>query len=324
MEYHRQLVFCDQYLVSTDIPQDGLLMLFMKSTTCGYGDLEPTTTGGQLFTILFAIYGVIILGVFIAIFGNFISETQLKTTRRLRKENETQIIDTLFHTERYHDAVPAAEESGLWSDHVSLLEDVWRVVRRQFPLIAIVAVLAIILGIREQWSFVNTLYFAIMAATTTGFGEYTPRTEVDKLYSIFFLPLAVAVFGEVLGRIATVFLQRKRRLSEVKFLHSALTLCDIRNMDTNDDGAVDREEFVLFMLQALQKVDHDTVQKLRDIFDSLDRNGNGLLQSDDLMEIRRSNYLPALERVQEQHAGLFELSEQPRSLARHRRHFTCG
>jgi Ion channel len=170
------------------------LLFFRHSTTCGYGDLEPTTTAGQLFTVCFAIYGVIILGVFIGIFGNFISETQSRATRKLRKKKETQILDTLFghSTERFpihtterfdYDATspaaamatvpattaqPMLEETGLWNDHVSLLDDVWRVVQGQFPVIALVGLLAMILGLREGWSFMNMLYFSIMAATTTG------------------------------------------------------------------------------------------------------------------------------------------------------------
>jgi voltage-gated potassium channel len=321
---------------------------------------------------------VIILGVFIGIFGNFISETQSRAARKLRKRKETAILDTLFgggppaqrQTERFdptaasinvteserfgfdeytYDArspaaaaiattttttatqpAPDLQDTGLWSDHVSLLDDVWRVVWGQSPVIALVGVLALILGLREGWSFMNTLYFSIMAATTTGFGDYTPRTQADKLYSIFFLPLAVAVFSEVLGRIATVYIRRKQRHLEAKHLHRTMTLCDLRNMDTNTDGAVDREEFILFMLQALQKVDRSTVQKLRDIFDALDRNGNGILEYDDLIEIRQSNYLPALEQVEEAVArqnGLLDHTaggngsddRQPRPAAGHRR-----
>lgn len=99
-------------------------------------------------------------------------------------------------------------------------------------------------------------------------------------------------------------------------------------MDANDDGAVDREEFILFMLQALQKVDRSTVNELRDIFDSLDSNGNGLLEFDDLIEYRQDNYLPALEHVRDAalNSGFSEHLTLPPALAgkkvNHRRHNT--
>lgn len=211
------------------------------------------------------------------------------------------------------------QESGFWRDHVSLADDVWRVVRAEAPLIGLVAFMSLLLGIREDWGFTSTMYFCIMAATTTGYGDYTPTNQLDKLYCVILLPLAVAVFGEVLGRIATVYIQRKQRVAQSKFLHRSLTLCDIRNMDTNEDGKVDREDFITFMLVALQKVDRSTIDQLKSIFDSLDTNGNGLLEEDDLVELAEENYLPTLQRIREEmstraevdEALLRDLSEEP-------------
>jgi Ca2+-binding EF-hand superfamily protein len=98
------------------------------------------------------------------------------------------------------------------------------------------------------------------------------------------------VFGEVLGRIAGVYIGRKTRKAEHKFLHRSITLCDLRRMDANDDGMVDMEEFITFMLVALQKVDKESIDDLRAIFRSLDTNGNGMLEKDDLVEIvQKSN-----------------------------------
>jgi hypothetical protein len=292
------------------------------STTCGYGDHEPTTTPGQLFTIFFAIYGVIILGVFIAIFGSFISEYQTKAMKRFQQKKQRQMISTLFkkpeeeNEEDEEDEHPTKsskkkkkkkddnllEESGFWRDHVSLADDVWRVLKAESPLIGLIAVMGLFLGIREGWGITSTLYFCIMAATTTGYGDYTPTNQLDKLYSVLFLPLAVAVFGEVLGRIATVYIQRKQRVAQFKFLHRSLTLCDIRNMDTNEDGKVDREDFVLFMLMALQKVDKSTIEELQGVFDSLDSNGDGLLKEEDLVELAEENYLPTLQRIRKEYS----------------------
>jgi potassium channel subfamily K len=160
--------------------------------------LEPTTEAGKLFTILFAIYGVIILGVFIGVFGNFISHAQTQAMKKFRKNHQARMLDTLFgppprpSSKCGGDAIViSVEETGFWRDHISLADDIWGVVQSEFASILTVAGLAIVLGYREGWGLTSTLYFSIMAATTTGYGDYTPATQIDKLYSILFLPLAV-------------------------------------------------------------------------------------------------------------------------------------
>jgi hypothetical protein len=223
------------------------------------------------------------------------------------------------------------ERTGLWADQITLMDDVLEVCYAELPEILLVVVLAYILGVREGWSFTSTCYFAIMSASTTGYGEYTPKTQADKLYCIFFLPLSVAVFGEVLGRIASVFIRRRVRRAERKFLHRSITLCDLRKMDTNQDGQVDMVEFMtcklgtlfvllpgkmsvpcvfvffscspvvyhIVMLVALQYVEQETLDDLKAIFNVLDVNGNGLLEKEDLLELNKKaklkDILPVIE-----------------------------
>jgi hypothetical protein len=153
------------------------------------------------------------------------------------------------------------------------------------PEILLVMLLALILGLREGWSMTSTFYFCIMSASTTGYGDYVPKTNADKIYCIFFLPLSVAVFGEVLGRIATLYITQRNRELEYSHLHRTVTLCDLKNMDANGDGMVDREEFIIFLLVALQKVDQELIDELKAIFAALDRNGNGKLEKDDLVAL---------------------------------------
>jgi hypothetical protein len=255
-------------------------------TTCGYGNLTPTTPAGQVFTIFFAIYGVIILGVFIGVVGYSISEAQSKTLKKLKKGRREEILESLFtEDERQRKECDELIREGLLYDHASLMGDIKRVVMTELPAILIVAVAALVLGYRERWTVISTLYFCVMSATTTGFGDYSPTTQIDKVYCILFLPLAVAVFGEVLGRIAGVYIQRKVRRAETKFLHRSVTRCDLNRMDANQDGMVDMEEFLTFMLVALQKVDRESIDDLKTIFRSLDTNGNGMLDKDDLVEL---------------------------------------
>jgi potassium channel subfamily K len=265
---------------------DSLYFAVSTFTTCGYGNLTPTTPAGQVFTIFFAIYGVIILGVFIGVVGHSISEAQTRALKKLKKGRQEEILETLF-TEDERDRKECDEliREGLLYDHASLMDDIKRVLVAELPAILLVAVAALVLGYREHWPVISTLYFCVMSATTTGFGDYTPTSQIDKVYCIFFLPLAVAVFGEVLGRIAGVYIQRKVHRAEVKFLHRSVTRCDLGRMDANKDGMVDMEEFLCFMLVALQKVDRESINDLKTIFRSLDKNGNGMLDKDDLVDL---------------------------------------
>lgn len=280
---------------------DSVYFAVATFTTCGYGDLQPTTTAGQLFTIVFAIYGVIILGVFLGVIGHAISEAQGKALRQIKRGREGHMLQALF---RARDAgaagPPPFTPRTFLSDHVSLMDDVKIVLADEAPEILVVALGALILGLREGWSLTAILYFTIMSASTTGYGDYAPKTQIDKLYCVFFLPLAVAVFGEVLARIAGVYIGRKQREAEAEFLRRTMTLCDLRAIDTNDDGQVEMTEFVFFMLVSLQKVDREYLDELQRIFQSMDTNGNGVLEKSDLVAMAMKRIpAPILTPVQE-------------------------
>eukprot|EP00977_Amphora_coffeiformis_P026663 scaffold28921_cov191-Amphora_coffeaeformis.AAC.4 len=312
---------------------DSLYFAVSTFTTCGYGDLEPTTTAGQVFTIFFAIYGVIILGVFIGIVGSFISEHQFNVTLNNQEEYGDQVLETLFAGIEDSSATTTstANTSGstnngkspgpppkhrytykearedFLGDQITLADDIWFVLRSEAKPILLVAIGALILGIREHWTVTSILYFCVMAASTTGYGDYTPHTQADKVYCIFFYPLAVCVFGEVLARIAGVYMLRKQRHAEHKFLHRALTLCDLRKMDADQDGSVTKEEFISYMLVALQKVEQEFIDDLREIFDNLDTTGNGILEKRDLVKLTKKNYRP-LQKIREE---LSQMEEWP-------------
>jgi hypothetical protein len=161
----------------------------------------------------------------------------------------------------------------------------------ELPQILLVALFAAILGYREGWSITSTIYFTIMSASTTGFGDYSATTQMDKIYCIFFFPISVAVFGEVLGKIAGVYIQLKYRKKEQVFLKRAITLCDLNRMDADDDGEVHLIDFLSFMLVALQKVDQESIDELKELFKNLDSNGNGVLDKDDVIAMTESSPL---------------------------------
>ena len=67
-----------------------------------------------------------------------------------------------------------------------------------------------------------------------------PSLPGTELFACFFFPLLVAVLGEVLARIASVYMERKERETEIEFLSRTLTLSDIDRMDVDRNGYVDK------------------------------------------------------------------------------------
>jgi hypothetical protein len=106
-----------------------------------------------------------------------------------------------------------------------------------------------------------------------------------RLACCFFLPLAVAVFGEVLARIASAYMSRANEKSKQRLLCRSLTLCDLKTMDVNHDDRVDRAEFLTYMLVSLQKVTKEEMDELSTLFRRLDKNsGDGFLTKQDLVK----------------------------------------
>lgn len=71
-------------------------------------------------------------------------------------------------------------------------------------------------------------------------GDYYPTRPVTQLLATIYLPLLVAVLGELLARIASAYMEQHERQTEQAFLSRSLTLTDIEKMDTNRDGQVDK------------------------------------------------------------------------------------
>ena len=44
----------------------------------------------------------------------------------------------------------------------------------------------------EDWSYLDSLYFTIITATTVGYGDFTPKTIEGKVFTIIFAFLVIS------------------------------------------------------------------------------------------------------------------------------------
>ena len=45
----------------------------------------------------------------------------------------------------------------------------------------------------EDWSWVDAVYFSVVAVTTVGFGDLTPTTDVSKLFTVVYVLTGISI-----------------------------------------------------------------------------------------------------------------------------------
>ena len=109
-----------------------------------------------------------------------------------------------------------------------------------------------------------------------------PSHEVSKLICIFYVPLAVVLGGLIIGHVATAYVDKRNDVKEGEFLGRALNKSALEKMNTNRDDKVTKDEFLVYMLKTLDKVEEDELETICKLFDKLDKTGDGILTTADI------------------------------------------
>ena len=111
-------------------------------------------------------------------------------------------------------------------------------------------------------SYVDAFYLSISTLTTVGFGDLTPHTPFGRLFAIFWMVIGVLCVGNLAGATGSLLtaLSRKDPTEEDFF----------KDMDENSDGTITKQEFVIFVLIQMGRVERNEVDKLRAQFDKMD------------------------------------------------------
>lgn len=132
------------------------------STTVGYGSSHPQTPSGQMATIIFALFGIPIMGYTLA------------QVARL----ELQAVVTVLY---------------------SCCDIKMNGTRRQMVVLWCLLMVFLFGGafvyttFLEPWSYRESLYFCFVTLSTVGFGDYLPSSPQSKIFSIFYMLFGLGV-----------------------------------------------------------------------------------------------------------------------------------
>ena len=143
----------------------------------------------------------------------------------------------------------------------------------------------------EGYDFVHGLYWAVVTMSTVGYGSGVPKTDGARLFCAVFMLLGVGAMGNLVGELSARPLRARQRLLEEKVLNQygasleAAELSELARSETlarlglrrqaGVHGVITRDAFCLLMLVRSEKLDADDLRRCQAAFDALDADGSG-------------------------------------------------
>ena len=129
------------------------------------------------------------------------------------------------------------------------------------------------------WSWIDQFYYGVITYVTIGYGDVKPHTKGGKALASLLVVMGVFSFTTMLAELND--LQQAKRLGADKTIQQRID--ELNEVIAQDnDGKVTAEEYILFNLKKMGKVEDETLALLRDQFKALDADGSGELDADDI------------------------------------------
>ncbi|KAL7558915.1 hypothetical protein ACA910_015493 [Epithemia clementina (nom. ined.)] len=196
---------------------DTLLFAVYSCTSAGLGHVDiPDTNEFHLFGIGFIMIGIASMAIMIAqVYQLF----ELEAARAHLKHKEAELAR---HTERQ--AIHETDKKQLVADHMWVYADklftflsdtsARRFLSVFLPLTLTLLVGSITIGTLEGWTFIESLWFGVAALTTTGYGDYYPKTTAGVLVTAVWLPCNVLFTSLYMGSVARWYLNLSSRQTQ--------------------------------------------------------------------------------------------------------------
>merc|ERR1711934_174294 len=235
---------------------DGLYVTFVTITTVGYGDISPSKTATKIFFMFWILFGLSIvasgLGMFVVYLGQIGEATD-------EDEDTTMLQHAVNAIDR---AISSTVRKLLWEILV---------------LGILVTIGAIWVSFVEDFDAVDSMYWSVQTLTTVGYGDMELKRRGSKIFASLFVLLGVCRTAVGLATIASLWVEHDQAAKVQQMVDHGVTRQMIHVIDKDKKGYVDKNEFLQYMLVKLDKVDHETLDAITNMFEALDADGGGTL-----------------------------------------------
>jgi potassium channel subfamily K len=123
----------------------------------------------------------------------------------------------------------------------------------------------------------------VITLTTIGYGDVSPASKTGRGIAAMLMPAAVFTLSSFIAKLHDI--NQRQRMGADKTLKERLDELN-EVIEADDDGVVSPEEYIIFNLKKMGKVDEDTITLMREQFKALDADGSGSLDVDDIKALK--------------------------------------
>lgn len=66
----------------------------------------------------------------------------------------------------------------------------------------------------EGWNYLNSVYFCVVTLATVGYGDFTPKTNPGKIFTIFYIMIGIGAFVTFASALAQKMSERREAILE--------------------------------------------------------------------------------------------------------------
>ena len=75
--------------------------------------------------------------------------------------------------------------------------------------ISILIIGSIVYHFIEGWGWIDSIYFSVITLTTVGYGDFSPQTDIGKIFTIFYI---ITGIGLMFSLINTLYLYNAKKV----------------------------------------------------------------------------------------------------------------